>query len=153
MDGGSPRARVRVSVPTALVLDEHLLGARGGLEDRGIVVRTVADFRAKSTLDPDVIRAVGRGMRRAPWVLVTMDGTIVKEHSSFDWERYAIAWVLIDPRARGIAAEQSKNEVLHRHARAMLTQTPGEHHTYTETRHYRHPPSLVTQSRRARPFG
>jgi hypothetical protein len=142
-----------MGVPTALVLDEHLLGVRVGLEHRGIVVRTVEDFRAKSTLDPDVIRAVGRGMRKAPWILVTMDGTIVKEHPSFDWDRYAIAWVLIDPRARGVAAEQSKNEVLHRHARAMLAQVPGCHHTYTEARHYKHPPSLITQSRRARPFG
>lgn len=142
-----------MGVPTALVLDEHLLGVRVGLEHRGIVVRTVEDFGARSTLDPDVIKAVARGMRRAPWLLVTMDGTIVEEYQSFDWARYAIAWVLIDPRARGIAAEQSKNEVLHRHARAMLAQVPGDHHSYTEGRHYRHPPSLVTQSRRARPFG
>jgi hypothetical protein len=138
---------------TTLVLDEHLLGVRVGLEHRGIHVRTVEDFNAKSTLDPDVIRAVASGMRRRPWVLVTMDGTIVQEHRRFDWERYALAWVLVDPRARGVAAEHSKNEVVHRHARAMLAQESGEHHTYTDGRHYRHPPSLITQSRRARPFG
>jgi hypothetical protein len=134
-------------------LDEHLLGVRVGLEHRGVRVRTVADFQATSIVDPDVIRAVDRGMRKKPWVLVTMDGTIVDEHRGFDWERYAIAWVMIEPRLRGIAVEHSKNEVLSRYARTMLSQSPGDHFSYTERRNYKHPPSLVTQSRRARPFG
>ena len=50
-----------MSVQTTLILDEHLLGAKIGLEHRGIAVKTVADFGATSTLDPDVIRAVAGG--------------------------------------------------------------------------------------------
>ena len=89
-------------------------------------------------------------MKGTPWVLVTMDSSIVDDHRGFDWSRYAIAWVQIDSQLRGIRVEHSKNEVLAKHARTMLSQIPGDHFTYTETRRYKHPPSLVTQNRRAR---
>lgn len=135
-----------------LVLDEHLTALRGGLESRGIRVRTVADFGVQSTLDPDVIRGVARKMRAAPWVLVTMDVTIVEEYPRFDWDRYAIAWIVIDPYARGIAVEHAKTNVVQRHAHQIVEQRPPDHFSYTASQRHRHPPALVSAQKRSDPF-
>lgn len=105
--------------------------------------RRVHDFHATSILDPDVIRAVDQAME-APWVLVTMDGTIVDEHPNLEWVRYAISWVVIERHLKGIAVEHAKAEVLHRHAHRMVEQRPGDHFTYTRRSRFRHPPSLVS---------
>jgi hypothetical protein len=136
-----------------LVLDEHLMALRPGLELRGIAARTVRDLGVTSTLDPDVIRAVARDMRARLWVLITMDGTIVEEHRNFEWERYAIAWIVIERHLSGIAVEHAKTDVVQRHAHRMLEQRPGDHHTYTRQQRFRSPPSLVTTLRRSDPFG
>jgi hypothetical protein len=131
-------------VDAALVLDEHLTAVRGGLQQRGLDVRTVADFHATSTLDPDVIRAIENGMHRTDWVLITMDGTIVEEYPGFDWHRYAIGWVLISKHLRGVAVEHAKVDVLQRHAHQMVEQRAGDHHSYTRRAHHKSPPSLVS---------
>jgi hypothetical protein len=135
----------------ALVLDEHLMALRVGLEHRGILVRTVADLGARSVLDPDVIRAISHRLS-GPWVMVTMDGTIVDEHPGFEWDLYAIAWVVIDPKLRGVAVEQAKTDVVQRHAHKMLEQRPPDHFSYTQHARHRSPPSLVSTLRRADPF-
>lgn len=130
-----------------IVLDEHLMAVRQGLEQRGITVRTVADFNVRSTLDPDVVRAVASALSD-PWVLVTMDGTIIDEHPSFEWGRYALAWVLIDTHLRGAAVEHAKANVVQRHAHQMVEQRAGDHFSYTERARFRHPPSLMTRNKR-----
>jgi len=119
---------------------------------RGIVVRSVGDFGARSTLDPDVIRATARKMRASPWVLVTMDGTIVDDHPNFEWQHYAIAWVLVDPHLLGIAVEQAKTEIVQRHAHQMIEQRPPDHHSYTVIQRHRNPPGLVSTHKRSDPF-
>ena len=130
-----------------IVLDEHLTRVTRSLRDRGVVVKTVADFHATSTLDPDVIRAVANGLPNESWVLVTMDGTIVDEYPGFEWERYAIAWIKIDPRLSGIEVEHAKTDVVNRHAHSIIEQRPPDHHTYFRDRHYRHAPSLIPARR------
>lgn len=83
-----------------------------------------------------------------PWVLVTMDNSIIEDHRGFEWERYAIAWVVIDPRVRGAPAEYAKHNVIHRHAHQIIEQRPGgDHFTYTQPARHRSPPSLVTRQR------
>ncbi len=134
-----------------LVLDEPLAALRRGLESRGVSTRAVADFRLTSPLDPDVLRAISSGMGAAPWVLVTMDATIPDEHRSFEWERYAIAWVVIDAHLRGIAVEHAKAAVVLHHAAAMARQRPGDLFTYTRSQRHRAPPSLGSTLRRSRP--
>ncbi len=131
----------------ALVLDEHLTALRPGLEQRGIAARTVQEFRATSIVDPDVIRAIAQCIA-SPWVLVTMDGTIVDEHPRFEWGSYAIAWIVIAPHLRGVAVEHAKADVLQRHAHQMVEQRPGDHHSYTQRARFRHPPSLLSANRR-----
>jgi hypothetical protein len=129
-----------------LVLDEHLTAAQAGLAQRGIDARTVHEFNAASTSDPDVIRAIDRQMA-GPWVLVTMDGTIVDEHRGFDWHRYAIAWIKVPPHVRGAAFEYAKVDVIQRHAHQVVEQVPGDHYTYTERQRFKHPPSLMSHQR------
>jgi len=130
----------------ALVLDEHIMAGRAAMRQRGIDTRTVEDFNATSTLDPDVIRLIAAAMD-CPWVLVTMDGSIVDDHPAFEWERYAIAWLTIDRYLKGAAVEFAKMDTLHRRAHQMLEQRPGDHHTYTRRSRYRCPPSLVSRQR------
>jgi hypothetical protein len=115
-----------------------------------MTARTVGDFRATSIIDPDVIRAVARGMRRDPWVLVTMDAGIVENHPGFEWQRYAIAWVLIDPHLSGVAVEHAKTDVAQRHAHQMVEQRPNDHFSYTA--HARHKQATVAPER-AEAFG
>ncbi len=131
-----------------LVLDEPLAALRTKLESSGARACSVADFRLTSLLDPDVLRAVSSGMGAAPWVLVTMDATIPDEHRNLEWERYAIAWIVVEPSLRGIAVEHAKTEILLRHAGAISHQRPGDLFTYTRFQRHRSPPSLASTLRR-----
>ncbi|MDQ3642265.1 MAG: hypothetical protein M3450_12580 [Actinomycetota bacterium] len=127
------------------MLDEHLSRIVAPLNAREIQARAVGDFHAKSTLDPDVVRAVAAGMKRRSWVLVTMDSSIIEEHRGFGWDRHAIAWVVIDAHLRGATVERAKTEIVQRYAHAMVEQRPGDHHTYRRNRHYKHPPGLIAR--------
>lgn len=129
------------------MLDEHLGRARRGLEERGIEAATLEDFNVKSTLDPDVVRGVASAMRQ-PWVLATLDGSIIEDFRNFEWERYAIAWVPLESHVRGIAAERAKLDIVARHAHRMIDQEPGDHFSYTRRRRQKSPPSLVSRSHR-----
>jgi hypothetical protein len=99
-----------------LVLDEQL--CRGllieGLQLRGLDVKTVKDFGAAGRPDPDVVRKIDDG-HKGPWVLVTMDFTVVEDFPGFDWGRYAISWVIVHEDLRGAAFEHEKNDIVHRH--------------------------------------
>jgi hypothetical protein len=93
------------------------------------------------------MRGIAKAFRR-PWVLVTMDGTIIEEHPGFEWDRYAIAWVVVDTQLRGAAVEYAKTDVVQRHAHQMVEQRAGDHHSYTAAQRLRHPPSLITRNKR-----
>lgn len=71
-----------------------------------------------------------------------MDLTIEEDHPGFEWERYAIAWVLIPKRLRGVAVERAKANIIHRYAPLMCEQQPGNLHSYTATQHFKHPPTV-----------
>lgn len=133
--------------PTSLVLDEHLGRARRGLEERGIGAATLDDFNVTSTLDPDVIRGIASAMR-GPWVLVTLDGSIVEDAPNFEWDRYAIAWVVLEPHVKGIAAERAKLDIVARHAHQIVDQQQDDHFSYTRHQRHKAPPSLVSRSRK-----
>jgi hypothetical protein len=132
-----------------LVLDEQLCRGRliEALRTRGLEVRTVKDFGAEGRPDPEVLRSIGSGLKK-PWVLVTMDLTIVDDFPGFDWSRYAIAWISVREDAKGAAFEHEKNDIVHRHAHQILEQTAGDHHTYTVQQRHKSPPSLASQLRR-----
>ena len=82
------------------------------------------------------------------WVLVTMDLTIVEEHPRFDWDRYAVAWIVVHDDLLGAAFEAAKTDVVHRHAHRIAEQARGDHFTYTVTQRIRSRPSLASQLRR-----
>lgn len=130
-----------------LVLDEHLGRAARGLRERGIEAATLDDFDVTSTLDSDVVRGITKAMK-GPWVLVTLDGSIVDDAKNFEWQRYAIAWVLLEPQIRGIAAENAKLDIIARHAHRIVEHDPGDHFTYTRRQRQSGPPSLVSRNRR-----
>jgi hypothetical protein len=132
-------------VASTLVLDEQFTSKRLilALRDRGIDVKTVADFGAKGRPDPDVVRRIAVGCEEKDWVLVTMDTTILEDFAGFDWRRYAIAWVVIDDHLLGAAVERAKSNVVQRHAHMMVDQKPADHFTYSARRHAKHPPSLA----------
>ena len=132
-----------------LVLDEQL--CRGllieGLRLRGYDVKTVKDFGATGRPDPDVVRRIDEG-HTGPWVLVTMDFTVVEDFPGFDWDRYAVAWVIVHEDLLGAAFEHEKNDIVHRHVHQMVEQARGDHHSYTVKARHRSRPSLVSQLRR-----
>jgi hypothetical protein len=132
-----------------LVLDEQIAGKTlvSALRGRGFLVKTLADFGLTGRPDPEVARELYR-RQQGEWVLVTMDLTIVEEFSGFDWDLYAIAWIVVREDLRGEAAEHSKQDVVHRYAHRMVEQRPGDHHTYSEGRHSRARPSLTSWLRR-----
>jgi hypothetical protein len=132
-----------------LVLDEQLCGGRliDALRTRGLDVKTVKDFGASGRPDPDVVRRIDDG-HAGPWILVTMDFTIVEDFARFDWDRYAIAWVVVHERVKGAAFEHEKNDIVHRHVHQMVEQGRGDHHTYTVAQRHKSRPSLATQLRR-----
>jgi hypothetical protein len=132
-----------------LVLDEQLTGKSlvAGLRGRGLAVKTVKDFGVTQTADPDVVKTVAE-RHDGPWVLVTMDTTIVEEHRGFDWTRYAIAWVVVPEHLTGLAFDQAKANVLHNWALDIVELRPGEHRTYYARRHTKSRPSLSSQLRR-----
>ncbi len=129
-----------------LVLDEQLT-ARSlveGLRSRGLDVDTVRDFDAVQRTDPDVVRTIGERCD-APWVLVTMDMTIVEGHRDFDWDRYAIAWIVPREDLSGVAVEQAKANILHRWAHEIAKLGRGDRCTYYETSRAKTRPSLASQ--------
>jgi hypothetical protein len=132
-----------------LVLDEQLCG-RGlidALRARGLAVATVKDFGAGGRPDPDVVRRIDERCD-GPWVLITMDFTIVEDFPGFDWIRYAIAWVVPREELRGGAFQHEKNDIVHRHVHQMVEHGRGDHHTYTVKQHQKSRPSLASQLRR-----
>lgn len=133
----------------ALIFDEQLAGKRliAGLGDRGLEAKTLGDYGVTGCADPDVVRQVD-DRREAGWVLVTMDLTIIEDHPGFDWNRYAIAWVMTPGGLRGAQVETAKLNIVHRHAHQMVEQGRGDHHSYTHTQRYKSRPSLTTQLRR-----
>lgn len=132
-----------------LVLDEQLESNRliDGLRARGLSVATVGSFGLTGQFDPDVVRRVDE-RHSGPWVFVTMDLTIVEDYPRFDWDRYAIAWISVHQGLAGAAFEESKVNVVHRHAHEIVEQARGDHHTYTTKRHLKARPSLVSQVKR-----
>lgn len=132
-----------------LVLDEQLTAKSlvNGLESRGYEVKTVHDFGVSGKPDPDVVRTINSRSRRH-WVLVTMDVTIVEEHQGFDWDRYAIAWIVHPEKLKGAAVEKAKANILHRWAHEIVELGKGQHRTYYEKRHSKSRPSLASQLRR-----
>jgi hypothetical protein len=110
-------------------------------------VTTVGELGAQGRPDPDVIRRAEDAVSGS-WVLVTMDTSMIEDHLRFGWREYAIAWVAINDQLRGAAVEQSKMNVVHRHAHVIVAQARGDHFTYFEARHDKVPPSLSTQLRR-----
>ena len=77
-----------------------------------------------------------------------MDVTIIEEHQRFDWDRYAIAWVVHSDKLRGAEVERAKANIMHRWAHEIVRLGKGDHHTYYETRHLKSQPSLASQLRR-----
>ena len=134
----------------ALLVHDEQLTAKilvAGLESRGYDVKTVFDFGVNSKADPDVVRTINSRCRRH-WVLVTMDVTIVEHHQRFDWDRYAIAWIVPPEKLKGAAVERAKIDIVHRWVREIAELGKGDHHTYYEKRHSRSRPSLSSQLRR-----
>jgi hypothetical protein len=134
---------------TLLVLDEQLAGKSLmlALEARGLEVKTLGNYGVTGRPDPDVVRRIDE---REPtmWVLVTMGLTIVEEHPGFDWDRYAIAWIVVHQELRGAKFEQSKHNIVHRYAHEIVQQGRGDHHSYSEQRRTRSRPSLSSQLKR-----
>lgn len=129
-----------------LVLDEQLTAKSlvDGLQSRGLDVQTVKDFGVTQRTDSDVVRTVG-DRHKGHWVLVTMDITIVEEHRGFDWDRYAIAWIVLRDDLSGAAVERAKANILHRWAHEIVKLRPGDQHTYYETTRAKSRPSLASQ--------
>jgi hypothetical protein len=132
-----------------LVLDEQLTGKSlvAGLRSRGLEVKTVKDFGVTQTTDPDMVKTIAT-RHDGQWVLVTMDTTIVEEHTGFDWSRYAIAWVIVPEHLTGLTFDQAKANVLHNWALDIAQLRAGDHRTYYERRHTKSRPSLSSQLRR-----
>lgn len=132
-----------------LVLDEGIASPKlaSALEERGIVTTTVGALGVTGRTDPEVVRRID-GSVPPPWVLVTMDLTIMEDHRGFSWERYALAWIIVNDALRGAQVEREKVNVVHRHAHVMCEQTRGDHHSYTAKQHFKHPPSLTSLLRR-----
>lgn len=128
-----------------LVLDEQLANPRlvQALRERGLDVATVGDFGVTGRPDPDVVRRIAE-QQSGPWILVTMDLTIVQDHPGFDWLRYAIAWVRVHKDLTGGQVEVAKTETIQRHAHTIKEQTVGDHFTYSAKRCEKHPPSLAS---------
>lgn len=77
-----------------------------------------------------------------------MDFTIIEDFPGFDWDRYAIAWVVVHEHLKGAAFEHEKDDIVHRHVHQMVEQGRGDHHTYTVKQRQKTRPSLASQLRR-----
>ncbi len=132
-----------------LVLDEQLTARSlvDGLRSRGLDVRTVRDFGVTHGTDPDVVRTVG-DRHAGHWVLVTMDVTIVEDHRGFDWDRYAMAWIVLREGLTGAAVERAKANILHRWAHEIVALRRGAQRTYHESTRAKTRPSLASQLNR-----
>lgn len=131
-----------------LVLDEQLGGKRlvDGLSSRGIDVTTVGELGLTGRVDPDVARSIEQ-QSDGPWVLVTMDLTIVEDHPGFDWSDYAIAWVIVHDALRGAPFETKKRDIVHQHCLKMSEQARGDHFSYFDRRFSKSPPGVSRQLR------
>lgn len=132
-----------------LVLDEQL-SARSlvsGLRTRGFDVGTVQDFDVAGCTDPDAVCTIGERCD-GPWVLVTVDATILGEPGGFDWDAYAIAWVVPHEGLSGAAVERAKANILHRWAHEIVGLRRGDQRTYYETSRAKARPSLASQLNR-----
>jgi hypothetical protein len=131
-----------------LVLDEQLQGRSLvlGLRARGIAVTTVNELGLQGRIDPELVSRIAERVD-PPWVLVTMDLTIVEDHPNFKWDDYAIAWVIVPADLRGPEVEAHKADIVHHHVRKIGEQGRGSHMTYYKTRHTSGPPSLDRQLR------
>lgn len=129
-----------------LVMDVHLAnpGLLAGLKGRGMLCRSLQEFGLDGTPDPSVVREL-ESMIDHPWVLVTLDLEILEHHENFDWSRYAIAWVMLPRKIKGVAVEFAKQNIVHHHAKKMEAQSAGDHFTYNERSQFKHPPSLVNR--------
>lgn len=129
---------------TILVLDENVGSDRlvKALGDRGCAARTLKDLGANGKPDPDVVMETAKKIKK-PWVLVTMDLSIIDDHSKFDWDRYALAWLFIRPDLSGIAVERSKTDTVHRWCHELRDMTPGNHWSLSIKARQRHAPSLA----------
>lgn len=130
-----------------LVLEDHLSAhiLVAGLQGRGFNAVPVGDLGLGGKRpDSDLVREIGDQVD-PPWTFVTLDLTIIDDASGFDWDRYAIAWIMAPKGLKGGAFEQAKQNIVHKHVEKMEAQQPADHWTYTERSHYKHPPSLVTE--------
>jgi hypothetical protein len=49
---------------------------------------------------------------------------------------------MVPKKLRGVAVERQKANIIHRYAHLMIDQRPGDHHAYTATQQFKHPPSV-----------
>lgn len=131
----------------ALVLEDHLSAHSlvVGLRGRGFSVVPVGEIGLGGKKpDADLVRLVGERVPE-PWVFGTLDLTITQDSAGFDWDRYAIAWVLLKKGLTGAAAEQAKQNIVHHHIDKIVRLRRGDHFSYTERSQFQHPPDLVTR--------
>jgi hypothetical protein len=134
-------------VGATLVLEDHLSAhiLVASLNSRGFHAVPVADLGLGGKRpDADLVREID-DKADPPWTFVTLDLTIIDDASGFDWNRYAIAWIMAPKGLKGGAFEEAKQNIVHKHVEKIVAQQPGDHWTYTERSHYKHPPSLVTE--------
>ena len=129
-----------------LVLEDHLSAPIlvAGLQGRGVDAVPVADLGLGGKQpDSDLVKEIGNKVD-LPWTFATLDLTIIEDASGFGWDRYAIAWIMVRKVLKGGAVEKAKQNIVHKHVEKMESQQPGDHWSYTERSHYKHPPNLVT---------
>jgi hypothetical protein len=56
---------------------------------------------------------------------------------------------MVNSGLRGVRVEIEKTEIVQHHAREMVQQAPGDHHTYTIDKRFKSRPSLTSLLRRA----
>src|SRR5664280_901737 len=134
----------------ALLFDAQISSPRliTAIRERGLDARAIAAVGGNGRPDPEVVLRIVQDMRDTPWVLVTMDLTITDDFPGFEWDRYAIAWVMLRQGVLGAAVEIEKTEIVQRHAHDMREQGQGDHHSYTAGRRHKSPPSLASLTRR-----
>lgn len=133
---------------STLVHDEHLASKTlvAGLRARGFSVKTLHELGLNRELDPDVVRQIPNKLEAGEdWVLVTIDYTIIDDHSGFEWERYAIAWIVLDKYMRGGEVEALKHDIVHKHPEKIAAQGPDDHFSYTRRSQFKHPPNLISR--------
>jgi hypothetical protein len=134
-------------VGATLVLEDHLSAhiLVASLKSRGYNAVPVAELGlGGKRSDADLVREIGDKIDTL-WTFATLDLTIIDDASGFDWDRYAIAWVMVKKGLKGAGYEQAKQNIVHKHVEKMEAQQPGDHWTYTARSHHKDPPSLVSE--------